>query len=55
MPHFELVRSFWDKFSANWTPFTPQNQPYLMRYHEDFVENQGHGTVHNYYENLDEF
>lgn len=35
MPNFNSLKSFWDRLSANWTPFAHANLPYLIPYYED--------------------
>ncbi|KAF2256528.1 hypothetical protein BU26DRAFT_574746 [Trematosphaeria pertusa] len=42
MPTFETLKDFWEKISANWTPFSLGTQPYLVPLHEDRVPHSHH-------------
>jgi len=35
MPTFDSLKTFWESLSAEWTPFAPDNDPYLLPLHDD--------------------
>jgi hypothetical protein len=40
MPAYATLKSFWETLSANWTPLTLENHPYLMPIHDELSEHR---------------